>query len=315
MRNRSFESINYSLRPNKNVERKLIVSSINKLQGIFPIDTYRYVGFGSMWFADFVLMHKHVGITDMVTIEIEHSRSKRVEFNKPFACINVRMEAAATALGEVLDDKNTIVWLDYDGSLKDAMTGDIETAIGSMTSGSLILVSVNANVKQLEGQQSNDEVMTPIKYLAEICDSTSILSQQNRLSVNDFPEFVAEILHDKIKGSVLSKKPGCTYIPIWTFSYSDGVKMITVGGMIANTSDENKLTSSGIFSLPYISGLKTYKLSIPVLTEKEKRALDKLLPSVSPLNQKHFDFELRDNEIEAYQKFYIQYPVFNETTI
>ena len=47
MSQRSFESINYMLRPNKNVERKLIARSLLRIGQRFPIRDYRYVGFGS----------------------------------------------------------------------------------------------------------------------------------------------------------------------------------------------------------------------------------------------------------------------------
>jgi hypothetical protein len=312
MKKRSFEAINYMLRPNKNVERKLIVATLKKLQSQFDIPNYRYVGFGSMWFSDFVLVHRVLNICDLVTIENQKSREKRVEFNKPFACIDVRMEDAATALGEVLDEKPSVVWLDYDGPLKNAMTGDLETAIGAMSSGSMLLVSVNATVEQLKNQKLKGEEASAEAYLTNICDDEGLLKSVNQLTRNDFPLLVAKILHDRIKSAVLDKKPGCEYIPIWSYRYADDAIMITVGGMIANDTDRAKFQASGAAGLSVVTGLTIFDIELPILTEKEKRALDKLLPSAADLDPKKLEFELRPGEVAAYQRFYLEYPIFGE---
>lgn len=313
MTRRSFESINYMIRPNKNVERKLILSTLNRLGREFPVVNYRYVGFGSMWFSDFVLMHKALGICDMVTIENQKSRARRVEFNKPFGCISVRMEDAATALGEVLDEKPSIVWLDYDGPLKNAVSGDVETAIGAMSVGSMLLVTVNAMVDQLRGHKDHDnEDLSETDYLVTICEDESLRSRANELTRVQFPGLAASILHGKIKSAVLEKKPGCDYQPIWCYKYADDADMITVGGMIVNEEAAQKYTRSNASELHHVSGEVLYNIELPILTEKEKRALDKRLPSDTPLKLKDIEFELRPSELEAYQRFYLEYPVFGE---
>lgn len=309
---RSFEAINYMLRPNKNVERKLILSTLQRIGQKFPISDYRYVGFGSMWFSDFVLMHKVFKISDMVTIEKERSRAKRVEFNKPFACIKVRMEEAATALGDVLDEKPSIVWLDYDGPLKRALTGDLETAIGSLASGSMVLVTVNAMVEQLRGNVVEDRVLGELEFLSYICETNHPPSTSELLTRNDFPSLAARIIHDRLRSAVLEKKPGCRYRPIWCYQYSDDAEMITVGGMITDDEDSTKLDLCALDAIPYITQDRLYGIDLPVLTEKEKRALDKRLPCDLPLDPNNLEFELRPSEVEAYQRFYLEYPVFSE---
>jgi hypothetical protein len=301
------------LRPNKNVERKLIASSLVHLKHKFPITDYRYVGFGSMWFTDFILMHRVVGISDMVSIEIEKSREKRVEFNKPFGCISVKMGEAASHLGDVLEQKKSLVWLDYDGGLKNALTGDIETAVGAMESGSIILVSVNAMAEQLKGNFLDEVELPPIDYLRAICDSDLTGIDSKRLTRNDFPILVSQILTDRIKAATLAHKPGCEFFPIWNFLYADDAQMITVGGMIADRQDEATLHASGLDKFSFFNSVSPFEISVPILTDKEKKALDKLLPSTADIKPKVLDFELRPKEILAYQKFYLEYPVFNET--
>ncbi len=51
----SFEKINYNLRPNKCIERKMMCDALGRLSFIEHLDNYRYIGLGSPYFADFIL--------------------------------------------------------------------------------------------------------------------------------------------------------------------------------------------------------------------------------------------------------------------
>ena len=65
----SFLEIDYSLRPNKSIERKVIFEFFASIRERFSLSDYTYVGFGSMWFVDFVMAHRTLGIKDMVSFE------------------------------------------------------------------------------------------------------------------------------------------------------------------------------------------------------------------------------------------------------
>ena len=56
------DSINYELRPNKNVERKLFMEMFRRLEKRLNIqDDYRYIGLGGLWFSDFSMIHRMLG--------------------------------------------------------------------------------------------------------------------------------------------------------------------------------------------------------------------------------------------------------------
>lgn len=312
MSSRSFEQINYLLRPNKNVERKLIAKTLLHLQRGFPIDDYRYVGFGSMWFGDFTLMHKVVGISDLVTIEAVLSRRKRVEFNRPYRCVHVAMGMAADVLVDHLLDKPTVTWLDYDGPLADALSGDVEIAVGAMRPGSLLLASVNANADQLSHRLKEDRPLTPMEYLVAISDDAGLARRPEMLARNRFPALALDILHDRLTSAVLEGKPGCRYAPIWTFSYADQVEMVTAGGMIVDEVQAVTLEECGLSALDYASGRTPFRIQLPMLTEREKRELDRRLPQAAALDPAELPFELKPSELEDYRRFYREYPIFSE---
>lgn len=62
----SYRIINYPLRPAKAIERRMLCAAFERLHPFQRIERYRYVGFGSIYFSDFQLLHRQLGITDML---------------------------------------------------------------------------------------------------------------------------------------------------------------------------------------------------------------------------------------------------------
>ena len=60
----SFRRIDYSLRPAKHAERRMLCDVFRRLTHFQPVETYCYVGFGSVWFSDFVLFHRALGVSE-----------------------------------------------------------------------------------------------------------------------------------------------------------------------------------------------------------------------------------------------------------
>ena len=83
----TYEKINYSLRPAKSIERKMLGNAFRKLSDFGAVESYRYIGFGSTYFSDFILFHKALGIKHMISIERDRENEERFRFNCPFRCI------------------------------------------------------------------------------------------------------------------------------------------------------------------------------------------------------------------------------------
>ena len=78
----SFKQFNYSLRPSKQVERKIMIEVLLRLSKAgYTISDYRYLGFGSPYYVDFVMFHKYLFMKDMVCVEWGEV-PKRMKFNK-----------------------------------------------------------------------------------------------------------------------------------------------------------------------------------------------------------------------------------------
>lgn len=137
----SYERINYMLRPNKSVERKMVCEMLSRISAVRNVSMYQYIGFGSTYFADFSLFHRNLGITQMISIEGEGRAKNRCEFNKPFACIDLRMGESSDILPNLdFNTKDSIVWLDYDGIISDTVFSDINTVVTAIRPDSFFFV-------------------------------------------------------------------------------------------------------------------------------------------------------------------------------
>src|SRR5437762_3665630 len=140
----SYRDINFSLRPAKNVERKMLCEAFSRLACFASFADYRYVGLGSTYFSDFLLVHRRLGINDMVSIERDTANRQRFLFNRPFACIEMRFGQSTDVLPRLAWRRRTIAWLDYDGVLEDDVLADAQHLASNMISGSVLVMTLNA---------------------------------------------------------------------------------------------------------------------------------------------------------------------------
>src|SRR5438067_7990802 len=72
--NSSHVSISYAvfcLKKKKHVERKMMCEAFRRLTEFGAMESYRYIGFGSPYFADSQMSHKHRNVQDMVCIAVD----------------------------------------------------------------------------------------------------------------------------------------------------------------------------------------------------------------------------------------------------
>ena len=140
----------YELRPAKQVERRMLLDGLQRLMVAgFNLREYQYTGMGSLYFVDYILFHKFLGIQKLVCVERDRSLLSRMEFNKPSALI----EVISGAIGDVLPDldrrQKHLVWLDYDQRLDQSIAQDLHLAVASVPPGSIILITVDAKPPEM----------------------------------------------------------------------------------------------------------------------------------------------------------------------
>ncbi|RAU21672.1 hypothetical protein CU669_11885 [Paramagnetospirillum kuznetsovii] len=284
MAGNSFDVVNYSVRPNKNVERKLLAESLAALAPQFNISDYRYVGFGSMWFTDFALFHRTLQISDMISIEGGGEDAvRRAEFNRPHTCICVLGGYSTEVLASAIEDKKrSIVWLDYDKGPGEAPAEeDIEIFFRHASSGSIVMFSMNAHGERIRLRKDTGKGFKPrlegLKDLLKHLVPSWV--KEDDLKNETYPSTLARIFLDHMKSIPVRLGRTVKFIPLYNIYYRDGAPMITVGGMLCDKSDETTLTSLNLDKrFFYIGEEPQLRIEVPHLTPKEKILIDCTVP-------------------------------------
>jgi len=305
----SYRKIAYDLRRAKQVERRMMFDALQILsRANFDIGEYQYTGFGSIFFVDFQLFHKYLGVTRLLNVEHVEGIQKRVEFNKPFDLVDLAFTSAAEVIPKLSVDRKHILWLDYDDHLKDWMLQDVVSALSRLAVGSLVLVTVdveppirNGNPEDWEGyfrQQAGPFI--PHTWTTE------------HFGRDKLPTVVRQLLARAIQ-SALTYREEVSFSPLFSFLYADTHEMYTVGGMVTSAKERRQLRQADFDSSPYVRRSldeEPYRIRVPNLTRKERLYLDAHMPG--PAGWTPADFELDGDEVAAYREIYRYYPNYVE---
>lgn len=312
----SFRKINYSLRPAKHAERKMMGELFRRLAAFAPLEEYRYVGLGSVWFADFSLYHKALGIADMVSIERATGSRTRFEANRPF---NIEMKFMPTtqALPELDWTKRSIVWLDYDGVLSTDILLDARHVGGSCRSGTIVAISVNCG-RADEVTAAEDDPNGPTAL-----DRFRVTFGRERVA-NDiagddllgrrFAKLSRNMILAEIEEAVARRNgqggPKCFFSPIVSFSYKDDAPMTTIVGVLYDEPERESFERCHFGELDFLrEGNELIDIKVPKLTIKELRYLEAQLPLAGG-NDLQLEGDIPQSEANAFAKLYRYLPNF-----
>jgi hypothetical protein len=294
---------------------------LRALEVQFGISNYRYIGLGANTFVDFILFHRELRIDDMTSIERDNAQ--RAAFNTPYACIDVQHGESTVVLPELdLQRKRALVWMDYDDPLVGGTAIDDIYILGaSVPSGSIVMVSANAQNNQLdddEVRRSAPEVKPDarLRILRELfSDYLPAELPANPTGARTFGGVVAAILFNCVAHAVARAGRTDVGVPLFSFYYNDGAAMVTIAVMIADEADQRRLHDANLSRFDYVRGRDQIVIDVPPLTYREKGALDRLLPTegLTPqaLRAAH-NFEIVPSQLEAYARYYRHYPIYSE---
>lgn len=326
----SFHRVDYSIRTNKHIERRLVFDQLKRLDAEFSLSKYRYLGLGSMWFVDFVLAHRLIGMANMWSIEREEE-ADRAEFNKPYDCIEIKRGAVSSVLaGMSKDDWSvpSIAWLDYDGRFDDDVREDCEQFLRNAAVGSIFLVSVNAHRNSYRpgvGADREPSIKTLRSMLGDAVHPGSAQGKQD-VSLQEFPALLGKSLLNYMSGVVrgsgreTDQMPD-RFVPLFDLYHEDNAPMVTVGGIVVSwkqLSTLEKIFATNATHLFSGDAIERYVLDLIPITMKEKLALDRLLPcDAAAFAQKIASSGVRliEEQADKYRRLYTRFPVFAETMV
>lgn len=307
----SFNSVNYSLRPSKSIQRSLVFSSIQKLQNVIDLDQAIYVGFGSVWFSDFIGAHKILKIRDMISIESNDIGYTRACFNRPYKTVEIEHGLSTDVLPRILAKPHYahrpwILWLDYDQTLDEGRRLDLQWAIEHLPQNSVLLTTFSAS-----GGPYGRPVSRPERLRTLFGDVVPDDLSRGHCSEEELPTTLAQYALDYMS-SVAAEiaRPG-GFLPAISIPYKDGTPMVTVGGVLP-ARGAVPAAQAEIASQAW-QGRFNGLLEAPHLTIKEATAMQAMLPTNEPLDRAQIQalgFDLDAQQIEIFGHYYQLYPAF-----
>ena len=309
----SFDSINYSLRPSKSVQRAVIFEGLKALSDAMNLQNPVYIGFGSIWFTDFVMAHKVLGIDEMISIESDEVGFRRAQFNRAYRSIRVIEGRSEERIPELLNQADYqarpwIVWLDYDGALDEEKAEEMRWLVLNAPPSSIVLFTFSAtqNAYGRPNQRPGRIAdilggVVPDDLSADECNKENLPQTLANLSM----DFLSSVAAD-------NARPG-GFIRSFQIPYHDSVGMVTVGGILPAVGTAP--SARAVVADQKWIGIVSEMIQAPPMTLREVAVLQAELPCVGELTRarvQELGFDLLDHQIRSFQRYYKYLPNFAE---
>lgn len=320
---RSYLSVQYELRPAKQVERHMLVDALQLLAaGGFPIRDYQYTGMGSAYFVDFALFHRALGIRRMLSVEHAGEIARRVEFNKPYGCVETQIGAIGDFIPRLDPDVGHVLWLDYDAIVDEGRLQDVALAATCLPGGSVLLVTLDteppaAPTASGEGEVGGASREGPHQwrdyYLSEAGPYLPPDPPVADFARSKLPLMTAQAVLGAIAAG-MAGRADLDFIQLFYFVYRDGHRMMTAGGMLGDRRDRQRIRQSGLLGTSYCRRdlREWYEIKVPRISRKERFHLDSNMPNPDGWLPDPQDFELSREDVDAYREIYRFYPNYAE---
>lgn len=319
----SFRQFDYRLRPNKGAERRMLIEAFRRLNFFEPVKNYRYIGFGSTTYIDFILIHRALNIADMISIEKRTDYQARFDFNRPFDCVKIKYGISSEVLSDLSWDKKVIVWLDYDGRLTNSVFQDISYVASQVYSGSVLIVTVNAGGYKSPLGKNVKEIT---KFLRKkfMHDSGFALppgiEDKNLLGI-EMAKTCRRLIEEKIgitlrdRNGLCSSENQTLYRPLLNFVYQDGAQMLTAGGIFYQVKDVGILAQCQFEDLGFttLKDDELYHINLPIMTIRERHYIEQRLPAGA--SNEALNIGLKQDEIDNFVRLYRYCPSFAEVEL
>lgn len=307
--------VNFSLRQNKAIERSIVFDGI---QDVYRMLSARelstqdlvYIGFGSVWFTDFQLAHRQLGVNDMISIEEDDVTFKRAIFNRPFKTVDIVRGRSDEVLSDIvrrdtLVGRPTIVWLDYDKTLDREKLYELIGLAEALPNDSFLLTTFGVRTSLYA---------KPRNLTGSLKDLFGDSYEEYGLDVlvqRQFANAVGRNLERQLLSTVSRSGRESRGLPAFFLPYRDGTPMLTVGIFIPSAASCD--SAAAIFSSQSWKGRTFEEIATPPLTSREVEALQAALPAVPELTRNQVQevgFDLEEDGLASFSKYYTRYPSF-----
>lgn len=308
--------ISYDLRPSKQTERLIIVDILKAASNSgLPITDYRYIGMGANRFYDFLLVHRYLNITRMISLEHDEEFFERARFNAPFSFINVQNTSTADFISNDQSDEPSIFWLDYDGGIGPNIVGDVASLAAKAKLGDFVFVTVSGNPPRvIDRLNGNDRLAWLQDNLGDVAGGIELADVEK----STFPDAVHKILCAAFKNAYSARRDG-EFVALLQVEYSDSMPMVTMGGAFLSDGQASPLRKKVGKTLPFLpNGDRMYDIRSLHITERERALLDKAVTSKrqrTAEKNKLMAMGFKESDISAYKDLLRYLPRYVESIV
>lgn len=307
----NWRDVHYVQRPAKNLERKLMVEGLGRLARYCSLAEFEYIGFGSVYFVDFTLFHRRLGVISMINMEsaTDADSKKRFRFNKPFECVKLLHGHSNELLPKHKWTRPSLIWLDYPYRLDESVIADIRTVVGKTRLPSVLIVSVTVEPGDPDGRLDRFRLDVGEERLPPGVNSDKDLAQWETARAawwvgnNEITSGVRE------RNLLLDADKQVDYRQMFHFHYADNAQMLTFGGLLHLASDGAAVDDCQLGLSPFVrDGADAYSIIVPNLTIREMLHLERQLPTdnVAALDRQG----IPPKDVDEFAQAYRHYPAF-----
>ena len=301
----------YHLRPNKAVDRFIMIEAIRRLEQFGSLSQYTYYGLGGPYLEDFRILYELCKDLGMVSIEIDKEIFKRQQFHLP--CSTVLLNNID--LFDFIDDydsngKKSIFWLDYT-NLTNRNFECFKLLLNKVAPGSVVKISLRA--------QAKDYLKDPETFR----DTFQDLMPDPNINIPWKSKKYAKLIQDMLQVASQQALPGqldYMFQPINSFFYSDGTEMLTLSGIICSRIDKAKFRRGfEDWEFANLDWEEPTAIDVPILSTKERLHLQDRLPCSEPTGETLLtalghslgrNEERTKTQLKQYSEFHRYYPYF-----
>jgi len=313
----------YHLRVKKDIERRLFVEQLRLISKVYDLEEYAYIGMAGPFSEDFRLMYDRFNFKNFFSYEMSEKVYARQQFNIPFSQINYIQNKIIKFIDdypdiEIRDDsiisvKKSVLWLDYTG-LEFDFLDEFQRAISILDEGSIVKITLLTHASNLYSNSHELHNEVKRKRVENLKEKLGVnyffedVFDESKMSEKAFPKAVFQMLK-KVAYKAL-EGTNMIFLPIASYIYQDGMKMLTFTGIKIRESEKDVfLEKTGLKSWEYSiynSSKIPLDIDVPFLSLKEKYHLDACLPNEPDDSVQYFN----KKELDGYKKFYKFYSSF-----
>lgn len=328
----------YMLRQSKFADRRIFVDLLHHLLRLRPLRDYVYIGLGGPSLEDHKLIHRELGIHQLISIEKNQATVKRQRFNAPINSVKLLCMSSQECIAnfrsviqeqDFPDDASVIVWLDYTSPAQIySQLQEIQALVSLLGHGDVLRVTLNAYPPSLNPLVDRSASGPSIQ--ASELRATRLQQIEQRLGDFMPPGVSATEMDDRGLPLVISRamriavlrslraSPGIEFVPLCLLRYADGQQMMTITGiLLEGERAQSFLDETGLRSWEFYSADWDiiHDVTVPDLTVRERLFIDQL-------NENEFDpndttlaidasAEELDKLVRLYKRLNRYYPQFH----